>query len=114
MLDTDPPGDTDAPEGGWAFVADTDGAARLIGTLLELDTGETYTRSEIADRAGVPLKTLYLNDLLAECVDLGVLAESGSGTESPTGGESEYHVLTGSSLLEAATAFDDAFRSRSD
>ncbi|WP_123533038.1 hypothetical protein [Halosimplex salinum] len=114
MLDTDPSGGDDAPDGGWAFVADRDGAARLIDALLDLDADETYTRSEIADRAGVPLKTLYLNGLLEECADLGLLSQAGGDGESPTGEETRYHVHADSTILEAAAVFDDACRSRSD
>lgn len=115
MIDTDPSGgDADAPDGGWAFVADRDGAAKVLDALVELDPTETYTRSEVADQAGVPLKTLYLNDLLEEYVDLGVLTSNTGGGESPTGEETQYRVRPDSTLLDAAATFDDAYRTTSD
>jgi len=114
MLDTDSTEGSDAPDGGWAFVSDRDGAARLFDALLALDPEETYTRSEIAEQADVPLKTLYLNDLLDEFVALGVLAEDAGGGESPTGTESQYRVHTDSKLFSAAQAFDDAYDSRTE
>jgi len=115
MIDTDPSGgDADAPDGGWAFVADCDGAAKVLDALLELDPDDTYTRSEVADRADVPLKTIYLNDLLDRYVQLGVLAEDTGGGESPTGKESQYEVRTNSPVFQAAASFDDAYRTSSE
>ena len=115
MIDTDPSGgDADAPDGGWAFVANCDGAAKVLDVLIELDPDETYTRSEVADRAGVPLKTIYLNDLLDRYVDLGVLTENTGGGESPTGEETEYRICSDSTLLDAAATFDDAYRTSAD
>lgn len=100
--------DSDGAEGGWGFVAEHEGAARVLGALVEADPGETYTQSEIADLADVPLKTLYLNDLIDEYVDLGVLAEA----TDPDEYEVEYRVRTDGEVLRAATAFDDAVDER--
>lgn len=99
--------ETDTRTGGWAFVADNESAARLIDAVLDLDASEEYTKTAIAEQSGVPLKTLYLNDLLADCVDLGLLTEVGI-TED--GSEACYRVNEDSDLLQAAAAFDDAFR----
>lgn len=96
-------GDTDS---GWQFVAECDGAARLFDALLDLDPGETYSKTDLAEVTGVPLKTLYLEGLLDECVDLGVL-ERADGTEE--GSEPRYAIDEDSDVLTAAAAFDDAF-----
>jgi hypothetical protein len=88
--------------GGWTVVADADGAAALVGAILQLDADDHYTRSELADAAGVPLKELYLSDALSELVDAGLL-ESVSDAEEAT-----YVIDADSSVYEAATAFDDA------
>ena len=76
MLDSGTSGDT-GDDGGWAFVADSDGAAELLATLVELDD-DTYTRSKLSERSGVPLKTLYFDDLIGELVDLDVPSRAGS------------------------------------
>ncbi|WP_459192364.1 hypothetical protein [Halosimplex sp. J119] len=112
MLDTDPSDGGADDDGGWAFVADSDGAAKLFGTLVELDTEDAYTRSELAERSGVPLKTLYLNDLIAAFVDLGVLETEVAPSDDD--GEPSYRVVPDSDLLVAAEAFEDAYRSQAD
>lgn len=105
VLDSD--ADAGSPEGGWEFVAERDGAAGLLGGLTDLDPDATYTKSELADRTGVPLKTIYLNDLAAELADLGALA---AVEEDDTGSETTYRLVADSDLLAAAEAFDDAYR----
>lgn len=96
----------DAPEGGWEFVAERDAAARLVDALLELDGGSAYTRTELAETADVPLKTLYLNGLLEECADLGILER----VEGAGDGEAVYRPVEDSDLLQAAATFEEAFR----
>lgn len=64
---------SEAENGVWSQIAKNEGAAALIGTVLELDPDETHTRSELAAAAGVPLKELYLTDTLAMLVDIGLL-----------------------------------------
>jgi hypothetical protein len=104
MLDTD----DDGADGGWAFVADSDGAAALLGTLVDLNRDRTYTRSDLSERSGVPLKTLYLDGLLAEFEELGVLSRAdGQGGEES---EPRYAVVDDSDLLGAAREFEDAYR----
>jgi len=112
MLDSGSSAETG--DGGWTFVADSDGAAELLGTLVELDD-DTYTRSELSERSGVPLKTLYLDDLIGEFVDLGVLSKADSRADGDEEeGEPEYSVDADSALLDAAAAFDDAYRTQSE
>jgi hypothetical protein len=96
----------DKPDGGWEFVAAHDPAAELIGALLQLDD-DVYTKTELAEAADVPLKTLYLNDMLETFADIGILERAdGDGDET----EACYCVNQDSDLLEAAAAFDDAYR----
>ena len=113
MLDSNTSGDT-GDDGGWTFVADSDDAAELLATLVELDD-DTYTRSELSERSGVPLKTLYLDDLIGEFVDLGVLSRVDSPTDGDDQeGEPEYSLERNSALLDAAAAFDDAYRTQTE
>ncbi|QCC49996.1 hypothetical protein [Halapricum salinum] len=94
--------------GGWALVADNDGAAALIGAVLELDPDHSYTRSELADAAGVPLKDLYLSDALDELAAIGLL-ESVQDAEEAT-----YEIVGDSTVYERAAAFEDAVREQVD
>lgn len=96
----------DASGGGWEFVAERDAAARLVDALLELDGANAYTRTELAETAGVALKTLYLNGLLEECTDLGLLER----VEDADGEETAYRPVEDSDLLQAAATFEEAFR----
>jgi hypothetical protein len=94
--------------GGWALVADNDGAAALIGAIVELDSDRQYTRSKLADAAGVPLKELYLSDALDDLVEIGLL-QSVPGAEEAT-----YVVADDSAVYERAAAFEDAVREQLD
>jgi hypothetical protein len=99
----------DGPATGWSFVADNDGAARLLGTVLELDPNETYTKSDIASAADVPMKRLYLSDALEGLVEVDVLVPVEDGGEEAT-----YEVDPESAVYREAAAFDDAVASRID
>jgi len=90
--------------GGWTLLADNDGASALVDAVLELDPDRTYTRSELADAAGVPLKELYLSDALGVLVDIGLL-ESVSEAEEAT-----YVIADDSAVYERAAAFEAAVR----
>lgn len=90
--------------GGWAIVADNDGAAALIGAVVELDADQSYTRSELADAAGVPLKELYLSDALGELVEIGLL------DSIPEADEETYVIEADSVVYEHAAAFETAVR----
>jgi hypothetical protein len=92
--------DTDA---GWAHVARHDESAAVIDAALRLDPDEEYTKTELSDAAGVPLKTLYLDGTLDDVVDIGLLEK-----HDPDGEEATFAVDTDSDVYEAASAFDDA------
>lgn len=85
---------------GWNFIADNDGAAALIGAILQLDTDTHYTRSELADAADLPLKELYLSDALEEFVAIGLLESV------PEAEEATYVIDDGSSVYEGAATFE--------
>jgi hypothetical protein len=93
----------DSPGAGWSLVATHESAAALIGTLTDLDPADTYSRSAIADEAGVALKTLYLDDTLEELVEAGLL----DPVEDDADGERRYELAPGP-VLDAARAFDEA------
>jgi hypothetical protein len=92
-------------ETGWAVVAGTDGVARLLGTLDELDPEATYTRSDLSDRSGVALKTLYLDGAIDECVSLGVFERVDDDDAEPC-----YRIDQTNDVARAARRFDDAVR----
>jgi hypothetical protein len=93
----------DTPDSGWSLVAQRDEAAALIATLIGLDPTEEFTRSDVADAADVPLKTLYLDDTLEDFVDAGLLERVGDGDTEAT-----FVLDDGSDALETARAFDRA------
>jgi Fe2+ or Zn2+ uptake regulation protein len=90
-------------EGGWAFVTGTDGAAALLETVVTLESGRTYTRSELAEAAGVALKTLYLAETVEHLADLGVLRRVDSEDE-----HTRYELVPESPVFEAADRFESA------
>lgn len=88
---------------GWRTVASWDEAPALFAALVELESDREHTRAEIADAAGVPLKTLYLADTLESLVEVGLLDRLGDE------GEETSYVIDGTHpALEAARAFDGA------
>jgi len=91
-------------DSGWRLVASKDEAAPLIATLVDLDPGREYTRSDLAEAADVPLKTLYLVETLEDLVAAGMLDRVEDGEDS----EAVYVVDGDSEVLAAARAFDDA------
>ncbi|WP_299262235.1 hypothetical protein [Halorientalis sp.] len=90
-------------DSGWEFVAEHDSVATIIDTLLDLDTDETYTRSELADETGIALKTLHLMDDVDGVVELGMLDK-----HHPEDEEIYYTLNADSSVLEAAREFERA------
>ena len=92
--------DTDS---GWAHVARHDESAAVIDAALRLDPEERYTKTELSDAAGVPLKTLYLDGTLEDVVDIGLLKR-----HDAEGEETTFSVDTDGEVYQAATAFDDA------
>lgn len=87
---------------GWRFVAEHEEMASALGAIVHLDTDGTYTRSELADAAGVPLKDLYLADTLSALADIGVLERIDSD------GESMYAIDDRSPVYERAADFEQA------
>lgn len=99
-----------SPDTGWEFVADNDEVAAIIDTALTMDTDEVYSRSELADMTGIPLKTLHLMDDVEQVVDLGVLDK-----HENEGEEVAYSVNEDCAVLTKAREFGDAVLSaRSD
>jgi predicted transcriptional regulator len=90
-------------DGGWAFVAETDGAAALLETIGTLEPGQPYTRSELAEAAGVAMKTLYLAETVERLADLGVLRRV-EGDDDQT----RYELAPESPVSEAAARFEAA------
>jgi hypothetical protein len=95
----------DGPSSGWEFVAEREGAAMLLDAFLRLDGDESYTKTELAEAADVPLKRLYLSDSLEDMVRFGVL----ESVESRDG-EDTYSINEDSDILIAAATFDESFR----
>lgn len=93
------------PESGWSLVTEQDEAAAIIGALLDLEPESEYARSELAESADVPLKTLYLVDTLEDLADAGMLERVDDGSDES---EAQFTLNEDSEVLEAARAFDDA------
>ena len=91
------------PESGWDLVAQRDEAASLIHAIVTLEPGTEYTRSDIADAADIPLKTLYLADALEDLVDVGALDHTDEEDSEAT-----FVVNEDSPVLQAAREFDEA------
>jgi hypothetical protein len=88
---------------GWELVAAEEEAASVIAGLLAVDPEKVYTRSELAEAAGVPLKTLYLVDIFEELDAVGMLDRvDETGAES----EASYRINDDSDVYRAAKQFD--------
>lgn len=90
-------------QSGWGHIVAHDGAAAVIDAVLGLDPADRYTKTELSDAAGVPLKTLYLDGTLEELVTVGLLEK-----HETEGEETVFSVDDESPVFEAARAFDDA------
>ena len=97
------------PDTGWGHVASHDDAPTVIDTLLRLDPEEAYTKTELSDEAGVPLKSLYLDGTLDHLVEMGFLEK-----EADEGEEVLFSVDTSTDVFAAAEAFDAAIADRFD
>ena len=98
-----------SPSGGWATIAETDGAALVLAAVVDLDADRTYSRSTLAEAAGVPHKTLFLADTLETLASAGLLERvDDRGADS----EARYRLDDGSALYEAAVAVDEAVGAR--
>ncbi|MFC7073647.1 hypothetical protein ACFQJ7_15390 [Halovenus rubra] len=93
---------------GWELVAAEDEAATVIAGLLSVDTAREYTRSEIAEAAGVPLKTLYLIDIFDDLESVGMLDRVDN---SAADSEASYRINEDSDVYLAAKQFDQAVAS---
>lgn len=89
------------PTTGWSLVAENDGTAALLGALVDLESGEAYTRSGLAEAADVPLKTLHLAETLDTFVEIGLLGRIESDDS-----ETRFRIDEESDVLDAARAFD--------
>jgi hypothetical protein len=103
--------DADDPETetetGWGHLTTHDDAPAVIDTVLRLDPAETYTKTELSERAGVALKSLYLDGTLDHLVEMGFLEKHGGD-----GDEALFSVDTETDVYEAAVAFDAAVAKR--
>jgi Fe2+ or Zn2+ uptake regulation protein len=97
------------PDTGWGHVAVHDDAPTVIDTLLRLDPDKIYTKTELSDETGVPLKTLYLDGTLTQLVDMGFLNE-----HSDEGEEARYSITPDTDVFAAAEELDDAIQGRID
>jgi predicted transcriptional regulator len=87
-------------ETGWTFIAESDEVGTIIDTILQLDPDETYSRSELAEKTDIPLKTLHLMDDVKEVVDIGLLEK-----HDAEGEERHYSINEDSEVFEMARKF---------
>lgn len=88
---------------GWGLVAEHDGASALIGTVLTLEAGTEYTKTELSDAADVAYKTLYLDGTVEKLAEIGLLERTNHDGKAAT-----FRVDPDSPVYDAAVAFDDA------
>lgn len=91
-------------DSGWALVAGEDEAARVIGGLLAVDPETEYTRSELAEAVGIPLKTLYLIEILDDLETAGMLQRVDDIDDDS---EACFVIDDDSQVYEAAEQFGD-------
>lgn len=92
----------DSGHSAWHVIAEHDDAATVVDTLLELDPDAEFTKTELSDRTGVPLKSLYLDGTLDAISDLGLLAKRERDGEDPV-----YSVAAEGDAFAAAEAFGE-------
>jgi Fe2+ or Zn2+ uptake regulation protein len=95
------------PETGWEHLAVHDDAPTVIDTLLRLDPDEIYTKTELSEETGVPLKTLYLDGTLSQLVDMGFLNEHSGEDE-----EARYSVTPETDVFAVAEQLDEAIQAQ--
>jgi len=93
----------DSGDSAWRIIAEHDGAPAVVETLVDLDTEAELTKTELSDRAGVPLKSLYLDGTLDALTSLGLLEKRGRDGEEPL-----YSVPADSEVVDAARTFSRA------
>ena len=94
---------TDVAHGrGWSLLATEEEVPTVIAGILALDPGQTYTRSEFATAADIPLKTLYLIGTLETLERAGMIERIDDDTEA-----ARFRIDEESEMYQAALAFDD-------
>ena len=93
---------------GWEYVANSEAAASLLDVAIELPADDSVTRSELAGRAGVPLKQLYLEETIQTLLQVGVFEVVEADDEE----ETRYVANQESDVLAAAQRFDRALADR--
>lgn len=94
---------TEEIESGWALVADIDEAATVISGLLKIDPDREYTRSELAEAIDIPLKTLYLIEILDDLESAGMLDRLDDPSDDS---EALFVVNEDSQVYQIAEQFD--------
>lgn len=89
---------------GWEMIAGEDEAAAVVAGLMDIDPGTEYTRSELADAVGLPLKTLYLIEILDDLEAAGML-ERVDDVEAES--EATFRLDADSEVYEAAKEFGE-------
>jgi hypothetical protein len=89
-------------DSGWALVAEEDEAARVIAGLLTIDADREYTRSELAEEVGIPLKTLYLIEILDNLETAGMLQRLDDPDDDS---EARFVIDDDSQVYQAAERF---------
>ena len=92
---------------GWGHVADHEEAPAVVDAILRLEAGTAYTKTELSEAAGVPLKTFYLDGTFDHLVDMGFLEKRAAEGEAV-----RYAVDTDSEVYATAAAFDEAVLDR--
>jgi hypothetical protein len=97
----------ESPQSGWTMIASEDEAASVIAGLVNADTEREFARSEIAELADIPLKTLYLIDTVDTLVTLGVLTRVDNGDADS---EEHFQINEDNDVYHSAVQFDEAVR----
>jgi len=92
----------DRNDSGWALVAAEDEAATVIAGLLAVDPDREYTRSELAEAVGIPLKTLYLIGIFDDLKTAGMLQRVDNPDDDS---EARFVIDDDSQVYQAAERF---------
>ena len=91
-------------QSGWEVVAAEDEGAAVIAGLLEIDADREYTRTELADAVGLPLKTLYLIEIL-DTLETAGMVDRVDAIDAES--EASFTIDEDSAVYEAARQFDE-------
>jgi len=100
---------TDAAAEGWEMLANEEEGAAVLAGILSLDADKRYARSELATAADIPLKTLYLVEMVDQLETAGVL-ERVDDVDEPS--EAEFVLNADSDVYQAAATFGELFATR--